>query len=311
MEVIVSENNRQTSSPSNGIALEAGNPPVTLAAAQRYCRQLATSHYENFVVASVFLPKPMRQPFYNIYAYCRSADDLADLSPSPAVATEKLLAWRRHLIDCFSGHATHPVFVALRDTIRQFDLNIQPFDDLLDAFLQDQRQTRYSTFDELLAYCRRSADPVGRMMLRIAGADNDRQNLTWSDSICTGLQLANHWQDVMRDLQTGRIYLPKEDADRFGVDLDRLTCDRQRGDFCKLIHFECARARHCLRAGLPLLNRVPRWLAKDLNLIVHGGFATLDAIAKLDGDVLKRRPKVTRMQQMRLLVAAAFNRLES
>lgn len=292
------------------MAARSSGPSRELAAAERFCRRLALEHYENFIVASVLLPGSMRQAFYNVYAYCRWADDLADLSATPTVARERLLDWRRQLSACFAGQSEHPIFVALGDMIPRFALRQQPFDELLDAFLQDQSKTRYQNFDELLDYCRRSADPVGRIVLRLADSDTDADNLKLSDSICTGLQLCNHWQDVARDFQIGRVYLPLQDAERFGVDVEQIGSDRQREAFCQLLRFECTRAEQLLRCGITLANRVPSWLAKDLRLMVHGGFATLDAIARINYDVLKMRPRVSRLRQIGLMTAAALGRLD-
>jgi squalene synthase HpnC len=302
------EDNRQGLHSSNRIGDDSASQAVSLAEAHHFCRQLATSHYENFIVASIFLPKNLRQPFYNIYAYCRHADDLADESPSPEVATRELLSWREQLHACAAGQAEHPIFVALRDTMEQFKLDIAPFDNLLSAFLLDQTKVRYASFDELRQYCQNSADPVGRIILRLADADTP-ENCRLSDLVCTGLQLANHWQDVARDHQSGRIYLPRDDAHTFGVDLESLTAAGQRTAVRELIRFECERAKAMLCEGKALASSVPRWLTNDVRLFVHGGLATLDAIAKIDYDVLRVRPHVSRFKQLRLMLAAALNRL--
>ncbi len=309
VEAIYSEDNRQRPASSNPIDTDSTEEQITLAAAERFCRRLAGSHYENFIVASLFLPRAMRQPFYNVYAYCRAADDLADHSSTPAIATEKLLDWRRQLTNCFAGDASQPIFVALNDTVSRFQLTIEPFDDLLTAFLQDQTQVRYQSFDDLLGYCRNSANPVGQIVLQLAHADSD-ENLHLSDSICTGLQLANHWQDVARDFQAGRVYLPLEDAKHFDVNLDLLADSEQRQRFCEMIRFQCDRAKVFLADGLPLAKRVPRWLANDIRLFVYGGLSTLTAIEKVDYDVLKIRPQVSRWTQLRLLGLAATGRLD-
>lgn len=297
------EDNREESTSSNGIDDLSVNRVFSLVEAERFCRQISLGHYENFVVASVFLPKPMRQPFYNVYAFCRTADDIADLSPSPEVATSKLHHWQKQLQDCFVGKASEPVFIALRDTATRFDLSMEPFADLLHAFSQDQSKVRYESFEELLQYCRYSANPVGRMVLRLAKADSE-ENVKLSDSICTGLQLANHWQDVTRDFEAGRLYLPMSDLRRFDLDAETFMLAGQRDRFRKLLRFQCDRAADYLRNGLPLADQVPRWLANDLRLFVHGGLATLDAIAKIDYDVLRQRPTVSKLRQMRLMFAA-------
>ncbi len=303
------EDNRRHPGASNPIDERSSKGELSLVQAERECRQIATRHYENFVVASVFLPRAMRQPFFNVYAFCRHADDLADCSPSRAIATERLLNWRGQLADCFAGEATHPIFVALRAMIEPFTLSRKPFDDLISAFLQDQKKTRYETFDELLEYCRRSADPVGRIVLRLADSDQN-ENLVLSDSISTGLQLANHWQDLARDFASGRIYLPREDAEKYGIDLERLDESSQENAVRELIHYECDRGEQFLRQGLPLAARVPRWLANDIRLFVHGGLATIEQIRKINYDVMRIRPTVSRWRQFSLMTAALLGRLD-
>ena len=185
--------------------------------AERETRRLARSHYENFLVASVLLPRRLRQPFYNVYAFCRIADDLADESGSTTAALALLSEFQSHLDQTFQGEPPNPTFIALSGTIDEFDLPKQPFDDLLDAFRQDQHKFRYADFQEISEYCRRSANPVGRLVLQLADCCTP-ENANLSDEICTGLQLANFWQDIARDYGIGRIYLPAEEMDRFGVE---------------------------------------------------------------------------------------------
>ncbi len=180
---------------------------ISLARGRRYCRRLARRHYENFTVASLLLPRYLRQHFYNIYAYCRWADDLADEAGDPRRAMDLLGWWEKQLHGCYRGQWSHPVFVALGDTIRKFNIPPDPFVNLLVAFRQDQQVTRYETFDHLLNYCRYSANPVGRLILHL-GECGTAEREVLADSICTGLQLANFWQDVARDWDRGRIYLP-------------------------------------------------------------------------------------------------------
>ncbi len=310
------ENNRKGPMSSNSNRGNSGaRKSPQLVAAEAHCRQLARSHYENFVVASIFLPRSLRQDFYHVYAYCRTADDLADLSPAPEVALSELRAWRQSLREMFAGHATHPVFVALRDTVERRQLHQAPFERLLDAFEQDQVKTRYASFDELLAYCDGSANPVGHLVLQLAGiklsdpATSPCELTHWSNRICTGLQLANHWQDLARDYRIGRIYLPQDEMRQFGVNDMDLAAATAGQPLRQLMKFQCDRAESWLREGLPLVNHVPTWLAKDLRLFVHGGLATVHAIRQCDYDVLKRRPEVSRWTQARLLMAAYFNRL--
>jgi len=280
-----------------------------LKAAEAHCRRLAVGHYENFLVASLLLPRRMKQPFYNVYAFCRHADDLADESPAPEIATEQLALWQSQLNQCFAGgELTHPIFIALADTIVRFHLQQQPFDDLLDAFRQDQVKTRFANFAELKDYCRRSADPVGRIVLRMAAADSP-ENVSLSDSICTGLQLANHWQDIARDFRSGRIYLPQDALAAAGVDESMLATDHASESLQRLIAAQCDRARQFLVSGLPLADRVPPWLSSDIRLFAHGGLATLDAIARCSHDTLRQRPQVSKWRQLALMLRAVSGRL--
>lgn len=265
-----------------------------------YCRRLAGDHYENFVVASRLLPRSLRQHFANVYAYCRWADDLADETQCAEQSLALLDWWETQLDECYAGGARHPVFVALVYTIRQFDIPPAPFRDLLSAFRQDQRVHRYETFDDLLDYCRRSANPVGRLVLYLGGAhDGERGRL--SDSICTGLQLANFWQDVAADWRRGRIYLPLEDCRREGFDEADFATGKSNAAFERLMAFQVDRAEEWLRAGLPLVERLPGWLAGDIWLIAHGGLKVLQKIRAARFDVWSHRPVVSRWDQARLL----------
>lgn len=280
-------------------AAEGG--PVSLAEAEAYCRRLATTHYENFPVVSWLLPRRLHQHFYNIYAYCRWADDLGDETGSPERALELLAWWRGALEACYAGSATHPVFVALSRTIDAFSIPPDPFLDLLSAFEQDQQRTEYDTFDELRDYCRRSADPVGRLVLYACQAHTPR-NVAWSDSICTGLQLANFWQDVARDFDLGRIYLPREDRERFGYARGDLDARRTTPAFVELMRFEVERARGFLNAGRPLVAELPFRLQIDVELFLRGGLAILDRIERIGYRVWDERPVVTKGDAAGLLV---------
>ncbi len=190
--------------------------PLSLRQSRRYCRRLASRHYENFTVASRLLPRGLRQHFCNVYAYCRWADDLADELGDPEQSLAALDWWESQLRRCYQGQAEHPVFVALAETIHRFDIPIEPFVDLLTAFRQDQRVTRYETVERVLEYCRYSANPVGRLVLYV-GQCHTSDRLPLSDAICTGLQLANFCQDVASDWDRGRVYLPETACRRFGV----------------------------------------------------------------------------------------------
>ena len=282
-----------------GMAQAAGRIP-TAAESRAYCRSLARSHYENFQVASWLLPRALRPHFYHVYAYCRWSDDLADETGDRQRSLELLDWWEHELSECYAGRARHPVFVALRETIAEFEIPRAPFADLLVAFRQDQRQTRYETFDDLLSYCRNSANPVGRLVLYLCRSHDDARGRL-SDSICTGLQLANFWQDVAGDFRRGRIYLPLADCRNFGYNESDFAAGEANGAFRRLLAFEVERAERWLRDGLPLVEQLPGQLRGDVWLFVHGGLKILDRIRAIDYDVWRRRPKVSRSDQLRLL----------
>lgn len=277
--------------------------------AREYCRRLAVTHYENFAVASRLLPRELRPHFYAVYAYCRWADDLAD-EVGDRERSLKLLSWWEHELDeCYAGRARHPVFVALRETIGEYAIPREPFVRLLTAFRQDQTTQWYASFDELLGYCRNSADPVGRLVLYLGRCHDDATTGPLSDSVCTGLQLANFWQDVARDRLKGRTYIPQADMARFGVveaDLDRPAATP---DFKQLLRFEVDRAEEFLRRGLPLVDLMPRALASDIWLFVQGGLRILAKIRAQNYDVLARRPRVSKFDQFRLLAGCLRRKL--
>ncbi len=281
--------------------------PLSHAAARAYCRRLARSHYENFTVASWLLPGELRQPFYNLYAYCRWADDLADELDDPSRSRALLDWWGEALVACFEGRAEHPVFVALGETIREFDLPREPFLDLLVAFRQDQVVRRYDRFEDLLDYCRCSANPVGRLVLHLGRCCNG-ERAALADSVCTGLQLANFWQDVARDWRRGRVYLPQADCRRHGYDEAMLAREEYNGAFRSLLEEQVARAEAFLCGGWPLVAAVPRWLALEVALFIRGGLAVLAAIRRQDYDVWSQRPVVSKLRKLRLLAACWWQR---
>ncbi|HWR37178.1 MAG TPA: squalene synthase HpnC [Clostridia bacterium] len=285
--------------------------------ARRWCERLARSHYENFSVASWFLPKHLQQHFFNVYSYCRVSDDLGDEVGDTRAALLLLDRWEQELTACYlhldsasgmPGGPTHPVFIALRDTIREFGIPQQEFADLLTAFRQDQIVSRYRTFEDLLAYCRNSANPVGHLVLYLAGySDTERQQL--SDYTCTALQLANFWQDVSVDHEKGRIYLPLEDLSRFGVIEDDIAATRPTAAFREMMRFEVGRARDWFQRGLPLVGKVNRGLAIDLELFTRGGQEILNAIQKQDFDVLSRRPVISKPRKLWLVARAVVGKV--
>ena len=271
----------------------------TLAEAERYCSTLATTHYENFPVVTWVLPRRLHQHFYNVYAFCRWSDDLADEVGDSVRALELLTWWRGELADCYGGQVRHPVFVALQPTIQRFSICPEPFTDLISAFEQDQTVTEYETIDQLVDYCRRSANPVGRLVLRLAECDTP-ENVAWSDSICTGLQLANFWQDVARDSLIGRTYLPQADRQRFGYTVEQQTTQRSTPEFKALLQLEVDRARDFLQAGLPLVSAVPPWLQVEIDLFVQGGLQILREIETIHFEVWEARPTVSKWAMARL-----------
>jgi len=275
----------------------------TLAQARHYCQQLASSHYENFAVASWLLPSVLRPHFHAIYAYCRWSDDLADEVRSDAESLALLDWWESELQACYTGSATHPVFVALRDTIAQYSIPIEPFANLLTAFRQDQNRKRYETFNELLGYCENSANPVGRLVLYL-GRCHTPETVALSDSICTGLQLANFWQDVARDYAIGRVYLPQAECRAKGYTEEMFARQEYNAAFRELLGEQVDRAEAMLRAGEPLVGLVPRELRIDIALFIRGGLAILDSIRQIDYNVWQQRPTVGRWQKFKLLLSA-------
>jgi squalene synthase HpnC len=279
----------------------------SLEEARAYCERLAKSHYENFSVATWFLPKGLRQHFYNVYAYCRISDDLGDEVGDPQQSLELLEQWEAELNACYAGSPRHPVFVALAETVKQFGIPQHEFSDLLIAFRQDQTVTRFATFDDILAYCRYSANPVGHLVLYLCGySDAERQQL--SDYTCTALQLANFWQDVFVDYGKGRIYLPLEDLRRFGVTGEDIAGRRATPQFVALMKFEVERAREWFARGLPLVKMVNRELAIDLELFSRGGQEILNAIESQGFDVLKARPEISKSRKLLLVLRAAMGK---
>ena len=287
---------------------DGSSASVAPAEAWQYCRQLATRHYENFAVASMLLPRQLLRHFHAVYAYCRWSDDLADETGDGERALRLLAWWRGELLACYEGEVRHPVFVALEETIRQFRIPQEPFLDLLTAFTQDQHVERYATFEDLLSYCKNSANPVGRIVLYLFRCHDDRRG-ELSDSICTALQLANFWQDVSRDLDIGRVYLPAEDRKRFGYSDESLQAKEFTPAFAELMRFEVDRARDLFFKGYPLVDLVPREVAADVELFLQGGLAILKKIEQAGYDVLTRRPELTRWEKSVLVTQAAWRRL--
>lgn len=269
-------------------------------AAQRYAHWLATHHYENFNVVSWLLPKELHQHFYNLYAYCRWADDLGDEVPGAQRALALLDWWETELDACYQGRPAHPVFVALRETILAKEVPRQPFADLLKAFRQDQVVKRYLSWDAVLDYCVYSANPVGRLVLYLCGYRDEQLQLL-SDATCTALQLANFWQDVARDLEKGRIYIPLDVAASHGVSEEEIVQHRFSARYVSLMKDLIARTRVLFERGLPLARMVDGKLRVDLEMFSRGGLAVLQAIEDIGYDTLNRRPAISKGRQARLL----------
>jgi squalene synthase HpnC len=306
----------------------------SLQEAQQYCARLAHSHYENFSVVTWFLPKRLHQHFYNVYAYCRISDDLGDEVGKAEQSLALLDAWESELNATYLSLVEpplkdirkeantlepdvggrnpacprHPVFIALRETIRECDIPRQPFADLLTAFRQDQRVVRHATFDDVLGYCHYSANPVGHLVLYLCGyRDAERQQL--SDYTCTALQLANFWQDVARDYAKGRIYLPLDDLAKYGVGESDIAARRATPEFREMMKFEVARAREWFHQGLSLAGMVDKHLALDIELFSRGGLEILSAIERQGYDVLTRRPAISKPRKLWLVARAVVGKL--
>jgi len=282
------------------IAANVPSPGCTLEAAQNYTRWLATHHYENFNVVSWLLPKELHQHFYNLYTYCRWADDLGDEIPDAQCALQLLDWWEQELNDCYEGRPSHSVFIALRETIVAKNIPRQPFADLLKAFRQDQAVKRYPTWDTVLNYCGYSANPVGRLVLYLCGyRDEQRQRL--SDATCTALQLANFWQDVARDLEKGRIYIPLDAAAAHGLTEADIVERRFDDRYINLMKDLIVRTRALFAEGKPLAKMVDARLSVDLEMFSRGGLAVLDAIEASGYNTLHHRPSIGKAKQARLL----------
>lgn len=339
--------------------------PMNLDQAEAYCRMWAKRQYENFTVVSFLLPRELRQDFYNVYAYCRWSDNLADEVGDRRESLKLLDRWQSMLLECFptrtatsANHSQldqiavgthtpsdvqhadigdsltktneaithkaippvdlddtqiktksiqHPVMIALQNTIEKHELEPQPFTDLLSAFRQDQTKLRYENDDELLEYCRRSANPVGRILLRLAKSD-DAERRALSDAICTGLQIANFCQDMDRDARLGRIYMPRSRWSKHGVDERDILQGKPTGPMKQMLQEWVHDCHEFFRTGMPLVNEVPKWFACDLRLFIEGGRAILRAIERTDYDVWTKRPTVSKFAKLKLLANHLLSR---
>lgn len=271
--------------------------------ARAFCRAVARRHYENFPVISLLVPRRLRQDFANVYAFARWSDDLADESADPAEASSRLSAWRRDLEGCFRGEAEHPVFVALAETVSRTGLSIEPFSRLLDAFDRDQRQVRYATREELLGYCRDSANPVGEIVLALEGC-RDPERVALSDAICTGLQLVNFWQDIRRDRIAGRVYVPQEDLAGHALTDADLLATHASGPVRELVRSLVTWSEGFFARGSPLVRSAPSSLRAAIGGFVDGGRAISAAIRKGGYDPLAGRPVIGAVTKARLAAMA-------
>jgi squalene synthase HpnC len=273
----------------------------TEADALAYTRWLATHHYENFQMVSFLLPKNMHQDFYNVYSFCRWADDLGDEIGDTQESLRLLNWWRGELEAMYAGRASHPVFVALKITVARCGIPMEPFDRLIRAFVQDQTVTRYQNMDQLFDYCVSSANPVGHLVLYLGGySDSERQRL--SDYTCTALQLANFWQDISVDLKKDRVYLPLDLLARHAYSVDELFALKFNERFRALMTEAVTVAEDQFRKGLPLIKMVDRRLSLDLDLFSRGGMKVLDKIRAQNYDVLSRRPHISKAERVGVLL---------
>jgi hydroxysqualene synthase len=285
---------------------ESGQP-WTIERAFAYCERMAKGHYENFPVASRFVPQKLRPYVWAVYAFARSADDFADEARFAGRRAEALGFWEDQLDRCFHGEADHPVFIALRETVEACDIPILPLKDMLTAFTMDLSINRYSTWQQLMTYCAHSAHPVGRLVLYVFDY-RDPSLHNYSDDMCTALQLANFWQDVGVDLQKDRIYLPEEDRKHFGVTDEALYARIVTPQFRDLMRYEVARARALFERGRPLIDKVGSDLGFELAMIWNGGMTILDKIDAIDYDVFRRRPTLNAADKARMVARAATQR---
>ena len=293
---------------ANGTGGAAWTEPKSI----EYTRWLARSHYENFNVVSWLLPRRLHEDFFNVYSFCRWADDLGDEMGDAARSLDLLHWWQRELDAVYAGEARHPVYVALRRTIEKHDIPEQPFADLIRAFVQDQTVSRYATCADLLGYCRYSANPVGRLLLHLCGyTDNERRRL--SDATCTALQLANFWQDVRRDSDIGRVYIPDDRMASCGYNAELLEQDLKSGEasegFRTVMRGLVDDTQALFLKGLPLARMVDRRLAIDLELFSRGGMAILEMIRRQDYDTIRERPKLGKTRRLGLFVTAVRHQL--
>ena len=290
--------------PHVATILDVPTASVSLTEARALCEQMARTRYENFTVTSWLIPRSMRSHVAALYAYCRTVDDIGDEAPGDRI--ELLDQYEAELERAFTGTPGHPVLVALQETIRRFDLPREPFARLIEANRIDQRVCRYANYEELLCYCVHSANPVGRLFLMLFGY-RDEERFALSDATCTALQLTNFWQDIGRDRNAGRVYLPQDELAAFGVADEDLDADRASVELRRLVRFEVDRTRRLFSEGSRLIDSVRGRLRVDLSLFTRGGLAILDAIERQGHDTLVRRPTLGRSEKVGLLVSSLLS----
>ncbi len=291
--------------PHLATLIDLPQSPPSVEDSEALCKRLALSHYENFTVVSRLVPRQMRQPLYNLYAFCRTVDDIGDEAPGDRLLL--LDRFERELAAAYDGMPHHPVLVALKGTIKRFDMPREPFERLITANRIDQEKKRYQTFTELVHYCEHSATPVGRLFLILFGYNNE-ELFALSDSTCIALQLTNFWQDVKRDYEQGRIYLPLDEMRDYGVSEDALSAARASDRLKELMRYQVKRARGYFRDGLPLIDRVRGSLRVDLALFSRGGLAILDKIERLNYDTLQSRPTLAKREKAKIFLSSLVSR---
>ncbi len=284
---------------------------MNLSDAKEFCRKYTCQHYENFTVASWLLPKQIRQNFYPIYSFCRWADDLGDESPDNESALVALDDWESQLNDCYSNKTLHPIFIALKPIIDKYRIPKSLFTDLINAFRLDQTKKEYNSRQELLDYCKLSANPVGRIVLHLAQT-TDEESLILSDKICTGLQLANHWQDIARDKRRKtadgnsdlRRYIPLDDMTACGYASEDFQNEIYNNAFLELMTQLCSWADSFFIEGSQLVERVPRNFRTDIKVFVLSGRKLLESIRRVKYNVWVKRPTISRWEKLRIIFQA-------
>lgn len=271
----------------------------SLQEAFEYCARLA-EHYENFPVGSRWIPRAKRKYVHALYAFARTADDFADEARHEGARLERLHDWREQLAACYKGEAREPIFIALRETLRRFEIPQDLLGNLLTAFEQDVVKSRYATFEEVLAYCRHSANPVGRLVLLLFEHKEEELHRL-SDFICTGLQLANFWQDVAIDLEKNRVYLPQDEQAQYGVSEEMLRSGRMTEPLRALMAFQVERTRQIFQQGRPLPTQVGGRLSFELKLISLGGMRILEKLERAGYDFYRHRPVIGTADKVLLL----------